>query len=276
MGQRNADAPWYRFDPRAYLAHNYACVRDEDRRILASVREFFCRALAGDPRAARGGLRGLDVGTGANLYPALSMLPFCESITLYEYAKSNLDWLGEQDAAGWPSWQPVWAGFWALLGEHAPYADLDHPRLRLAERVEVAEGSVFAIDAAAGGWDLGTMFFVAESITADRAEFAAAVRGFLGVLRPGAPFAIACMENSLGFEVGGVQFPAVAIDVTDLVGCLAGRATDVAITRVDGRGSTLRTGFSGMIVACGRSSGAPAGPDSSVGEHQPAHAREVS
>ncbi|GGS30968.1 SCO2525 family SAM-dependent methyltransferase [Actinokineospora fastidiosa] len=273
-GQRNADAPWYRFDPRDYLARNYAHVRVEDRQVLELVRDFL--GDAGRPPDRRGGLRGIDVGTGANLYPALSMLPFCESITLYEYAKSNLEWLTEQNAAEWPSWDPVWSGFWALLRERDPYARLGgHPRRLLAERVEIAEGSVFALDPAAGTWDMGTMFFVAESITAERAEFADAVRGFLAVLRPGAPFAIACMENSVGFEVGGVWFPAVAVDGADVDRCLAGRATDVAISRVEANGTSLRAGYTGMIVACGRASGVPAARDSSVGEHRPAHAKEV-
>lgn len=203
---------------------------------------------------APAGLRGIDVGTGANLYPALSMLPFCESITLYEHAKSNLEWLAEQTAADWPSWTDVWSDFWTLLEESPHYAGLGElPRHALARRVEVVPGSVFALDPSAGRWDMGTMFFVAESITSQRGEFADAVHGFLGVLRPGAPFCIAFMENSLGYEVAGIEFPAVAVDHDDVTDCLSGRATNLVVDRIGTNGGPpLRDGYTGMIVACGR------------------------
>jgi hypothetical protein len=253
--QRNADVPWYRFDPNDYLARNYARVRSEDHRVVELVRDFFGGQFASG--SAPADLRGIDVGTGANLYPALSMLPFCESITLYEHAKSNLEWLVEQNAADWPSWPDVWHDFWSVLGDSPHYADLgEHPREALARRVEVVSGSVFALDPAARLWDIGTMFFVAESITSERAEFTAAVHGFLRVLRPGAPFFIAFMENSSGYEVAGIEFPAVAVDLADVAGCLAGRADGVVVDRIEmGTGPKLRDGYSGMLVARGHAAG---------------------
>ncbi|MET1074406.1 MAG: SCO2525 family SAM-dependent methyltransferase [Umezawaea sp.] len=268
-GQRNADVPWYRFDPDDYLARNYAEVRGEDHRVVELVRDFFGAQFASGHAPA--GLRGIDVGTGANLYPALSMLPFCESITLYEHAKSNLEWLAEQTAADWPSWPDVWSDFWTVLGESPHYAGLgEHPRDALARRVEVVPGSVFALDPSAGRWDMGTMFFVAESITSQRGEFADAVHGFLGVLRPGAPFCIAFMENSLGYEVAGIEFPAVAVDRDDVTGCLSGRATDLVVDRIGtGGGPPLRDGYTGMIVACGRAS------DTSCADVEPGSARSA-
>jgi hypothetical protein len=181
------------------------------------------------------------------------MLPFCESITLYEYAASNLEWLAEQAATDWPSWSEVWGEFWTVLRERAPYSGFgEHPRQALASRVEVAGGSVFDLDETASRWDMGTMFFVAESITAQWVEFEAAMHGFLRVLRPGAPFAIAFMSDSLGYEVGGIAFPAVAIGREDVTACLADHATDVVVSRIEADGTSLRDGYSGMILACGR------------------------
>jgi len=253
--QSNKDVPWYRFDPNDYLARNYASVSSEDHRVVELVRDFFGRHFSSCRPPA--GLRGIDVGTGANLYPALSMLPFCESITLYEHAKSNLEWLVEQSAANWPSWPDVWQDFWAVLGVGPYYAELgEHARQALARRVEVVSGSVFTLDLADRRWDMGTMFFVAESITSEPAEFAAAVHGFLRVLRPGAPFFIAFMEKSDGYEVAGIKFPAVAIDLEDVASCLDGRADGIILDRIEmGEGSKLRDGYSGMLVACGRASG---------------------
>jgi hypothetical protein len=253
---RSVDYPWDQFDPEAYLASNYSVVREEDRQILEFVRDFLRRELAAD--GTRTGRRGIDVGTGANLYPALAMLPFCDEITLYEHSKSNLDWLAGQCAAQWPSWDRAWAGFWDVLGEREPYARFaEDPHVELGRCVEVVPGSVFDLDARAGLWEVGTMFFVAESITTRWSEFAAAVNRFLDVLVPGSPFAIAFMENSIGYQVGAEAFPAVPIGLDDVARCLARRAPGTALRRIAPCAVPLRHGYSGMILACGRA-GSPA------------------
>ncbi|MEU5690377.1 SCO2525 family SAM-dependent methyltransferase [Actinosynnema sp. NPDC020468] len=246
MAQPNAEVDWSGFDPEDYLRHNYAEVGAEDRDLVGSAREFF-----GERCAGRSDLRGLDVGTGANLYPALSMLPYCRSLTLYEHSPTNVAWLREQVAAGWPSWSRAWGPFWALLAEHPAHAALADPAAVLARRAEVVRGSVFDLDPAAGGWDVGTMFFVAESISTERAEFTAAVRRFLGALRTGAPFFLAFMENSEGYEVGGVRFPAVRVDADDVADSLDGVATEVVVGRARSDGGKVRDGYTGMVYAHG-------------------------
>lgn len=248
-GPRNADVAWDEFNPDEYLSGNYRDLRDDDRRLMEIVRDHFSRNC-GD------GLRGIDVGTGANLYPALTMVPFCESVTLYERSSANLAWLTRQIARGVPSWSTVWSGYWSVLRADPRYAGLrQHPGTALADRAEVTAGDLFDLDDGAARWDLGTMFFVAESITSRLSEFTAAVRGFLGALRVGAPFAMAFMENSAGYVVGGVWFPAVAVDAAVVRRSLDGRATGVTVRRVDMCGSGLRDGYTGMVVACGRSLG---------------------
>src|SRR3954469_16072732 len=78
---QNVDFDWNGFDTAAYHAHNYLSLRDDDRQIIEQVGDHFAATL-GDRR----GLRGIDVGTGPNLYPALTMLPFCAEVTLFEHA----------------------------------------------------------------------------------------------------------------------------------------------------------------------------------------------
>jgi hypothetical protein len=247
---RNVDYPWNEFDPEAYLKHNYESVRDDDRAIVRFVRDFFAGTLS-DPEVP--GRRGIDVGTGANLYPALTMLPFCDAITLYEYSQSNVDWLERQSAAGWPTWDTAWHAFWDLLTDAAPYLDFrGDPRAELTRRAAVSRGSVFDLDPAAGRFDLGTMFFVAESITSERAEFHAAVERFLGVLAPNAPFAIAFMEHSGGYTVGGTRFPATDIGQQDVRDHLSERASEVRVEHVGTGTNPLREDYTGMVMACGR------------------------
>ncbi|HET9140216.1 SCO2525 family SAM-dependent methyltransferase [Actinophytocola sp.] len=250
----NEDYPWHDFDPDSYLEDNYAVLRDEDRQMVELVRDFFAAEFANDPN--RTGRCGIDVGTGANLYPALAMLPFVERLTLYDYSLANVRWLIRQHAADWPTWSPVWSQFWHVFSEHDCYAELDgHPKAELARCVDVIQGSVFDLAAYPQRWDIGTMFFVAESITSQKSEFAAAVDHFLAALRTGAPFAIGFMEESSGYHVAGKSFPATPVGIDEVRQCLRRHTSDVHVRRFDHGDNPLRDGYSGTIVAYGRVSG---------------------
>lgn len=235
----NNQFDWDHFDSEAYSDHNYRDVRADDREIMRIVGEFFAGA------GLDGSGRGLDVGAGANLYPSLAMVPFCAHIDLWEFASSNVAWLSRQTA----SYTDNWEKFWDIYREQRPYAEVTDPRAALAERAQVHQGSIFELPAAR--WDLGTMFFVACSLSTDLAEFRRAVHAFVGALKPGAPFASAYMAKSEGYLVGTDWFPAVAIDQAEVAQTLAPVAVDVTITPID-IGVPIRAGYSGMIVATGR------------------------
>jgi len=260
----NGDFPWDSFDSEWYHGLNYATLREDDRDILTIVRDFFTEA---DAQAAAGAAwSGIDVGAGANLYPALCMLPFCERIRLHEFSASNVDWLRREIAGGY---RATWDPFWATLTEREPYAAVEDPRARLEQVADVSQDSVFTLSDSGGDdvgprdvfnglsartWDVGTMFFGAESMTTDFVEFKLAVGRFLHCLRPGAPFAAAFMRDSKGYTVGDVDFPAVAIKEQDVAECLEGLASRVDV-QVTGLEATLRTGYGGMIVATGWAGG---------------------
>lgn len=236
----NAGYDWDSFDSQDYVARNYAVLSASDRRILETARDFF----GGLEFPA--GARGIDVGAGTNLYPALSMLPFCDEISLAEHSASNVAWLRDQTAA----YSPLWDPYWELLREHAAYHGVSDPRAALAKRTRVAQVDLLAeIDG--GPWDVGTMFFVAESFSTSMAEFRDALRRFHRLLRPRAPFVIAFMENSQGYEVGGVLFPAVAVERADVERELAETSSDFTVERIAVSGAPLRDGYSGMLVAHG-------------------------
>ncbi|MGH3873792.1 MAG: SCO2525 family SAM-dependent methyltransferase [Pseudonocardiaceae bacterium] len=238
--ERNSDFPWDDFDSGWYYDHNYKVLRDDDRQIVEIVRDFFATL---DP-LSRG--NGIDVGSGTNLYPALTMLPFCEKITLYEYSLPNVSWLEREVQCYSSSWDP----FWDLLVEEQPYSSIVSPRKMLAAKARVEPGSIF--DLPESSWDIGTMFFTAESISPEPAEFKTALGSFIGALRPGAPFSAAFMENSLGYSVDGRYFPAVAVTENDVENGLTGDTKDLEIYRIGLTGSPLRAGYDGMIVATGR------------------------
>jgi hypothetical protein len=243
---RNSDYPWDAFDPFDYLAHNYSRLRADDEEILALTQAWFAehadRSAAADDAA---GAHGIDVGCGPNLYPGLAMLPLCRSVTLVDYSHSNIAWLRSHLTHCGDIWRP----YWERISPGDCRGGFEQARGWLAERGRIQHGSVF--DLPPRSWDLGTMFFVAESITADYAEFDRAVRGFLRALRPGAPFAAAFMEDSQGYEIAGVPFPAVGVGETELRDCLADRAAEARIHRIPTGAEPLRPGYSGMLLALG-------------------------
>lgn len=242
FSELNSHFPWDDFDSGWYFDHNYKELRDDDRQIVEFVRDFFSTLDLPNHRH----IHGIDVGAGTNLYPALTMLPFCDEITLYEYAASNVSWLRRETQ----SYSPSWDSWWSLLVEEPVYKSFDSPREALAAAARVERGSIF--DLPASRWDIGTMFFVAESISSAQSEFHTALGSFVRSLRPGAPFAAAFMENSLGYDVGTHRFPAVAIAEDEVGNCLGGVTEDLKIHRLGKTSNPLRDGYDGMILAIGR------------------------
>lgn len=238
----NREAPWDFFDSLSYFDHNYSELRDDDREIVTIVRDFFADHFRSPPVPR---LRGIDVGAGTNLYPALTLLPWCSEILLYERAPTNVAWLrGQIDHLG-----ANWAPFWDVLCASDSYRDLGNPAAALHSTAVVKPGDLFELPS--NQWEIGTMFFVAESMSNHRDEFEEAVARFLGALVPDAPFAIAFMENSLGYTVGDRDFPAYPVTETDVRRCLDKYAKH-DVTRIAIPGKPVRDGYTGMLVACGR------------------------
>lgn len=233
----NSDVDWDTFDSREYREHNYRTLRDDDQQIIRIVRDFFAGSKIS--RAV-----GIDAGTGSNLYPALAMLPFCERIDLCELAASNVDWLRRETLGYDAAWDP----FWAEYAANRNYARVTNPRTRLAATARVQQVSVF--DLPARTWDIGTMFFVACSISTDIEEFNLAVATFVGSLKPGAPFAAAFMVESQGYDVGGTWFPAVSVDRSTIMMSFTGIARGASIHRIE-TGQPLREGYGGMCLVTG-------------------------
>ena len=249
--RHNGDVDWNSFDPVAYWECNYQTLRNDDQSIIELVGEFFSRHFRNAAQLHL--LRGLDVGSAGNLYPALALLPWSEKITLTEVTPAAVDWLGQaatvgaDDARGRWVWQPFWAEYARYVG----YQQVAEPRAELAARHEVRRQGLHEL--AGERWDLGTMFFVAESMTSYPEEFEAAVAAFGQALVPGAPFAAAFMDRANGYTVAGHAFPTVRTVDADLVRRVLSRfSADVSVIRVDVHpDDPVQAGYEGMIVATG-------------------------
>ncbi len=243
----NHDWDWDSFDPGSYRYDNYRTVRDDDRQIVELVRDFFVQAEV-DP-----GGRAVDVGPGANLYPSLAMLPFCEQLDLIEFSAANVRWLRRRRGAFWARLDRSWDPFWRIYAARRAYREHARWVAPLAEfrrKATVRQGDVFELPKAE--YNLGTMFFVACSLSTEVTEFRDAVNGFVRSLTPNAPFAAGFMTGSTGYEVAGRWFPAVPIDRAEVSRSFDHIAYDVEIQPIDGS-HPLRPNV-GMVLATGRAS----------------------
>jgi hypothetical protein len=243
----NAGYPWDDFDAEAYLRANYTDLRDDDHYLLAETAAFLSEMLP-QPAPHQPLLRGIDVGTGANLYPAFTMLPYCGDLDLWERGGRSTRWLESEVR----SYSPLWDKYWDVLTQRDRYRMIDEPRERLSRTVRIRRDDLYRLPSQ--GWDVGTMFFAAESISDRRDEFELAVERFVGALRPGAPFATAFMRDSHGYPVDDQWFPAVAIGETDVKACLAPLSHDLRVSTVVSD-APLRDGYRGMILALGVAGG---------------------
>ncbi|MBR7835932.1 hypothetical protein KDL01_21840 [Actinospica durhamensis] len=239
----NSEYDWDGFCAQEYYEHNYRDMRGDDRAMLEVVCGWFQKAAPGGEV-----LRAVDVGAGANLYPALSLLPHSAQITLYEYSSTNVEWLEESKRHLPESWRP----FADLV---CPGEDFESIRKQAFTKFEVQKGSIFELPVRE--WEIGTMFFVAESLTEDEAEFRTAMGHFLGALKPGAPFAAAFMERSQGYDVAGTHFPAVWLDeqALELTLSESGLVEESRVYRFDIDPAPIRAGYTGYLVATGKVKG---------------------
>jgi hypothetical protein len=246
LPQLNSDVPWDKFNPEDYISHNYRSVLAADAKIIAIVRDHFSdhfRRFPGRP------VRGIDVGAGANLYPALAMLPWCEEITLLDWSKRNVGYLRDQV----DSYDTNWDAFWQHLCQNDGYDAYSHvPRERFKQIVRVEQGDLFHLAGQEGRWTVGTMFFVAESISNSVTEFEQAIKCFFHYLEPGAPFAAAFMEESEGYEVGGRHFPACNVEREQIHSTLQEYTRGLQTIPVGEQDQDkVRDGYKSMIVARG-------------------------
>jgi hypothetical protein len=225
--QLNAQVDWATLDADVYAGEHYERLRDDDRDIIARTSTFFEEALSGLRATWR---RAVDVGTGANLYPAFASLPFARKVELIERSPQSVRWLRRQQDHGFAK---NWDAFIDAYGDRPGYRHYfkqHRSREAFRRKVVVREGSVFDLPVAR--WHMGTMFFTACSLSASRDEFGAAVHGFTRSLKRRAPFVAAFMTNSSGYEVQGRHFPAVPLAIDDIEAAFAGLVAEVTVTPI--------------------------------------------
>jgi hypothetical protein len=240
----NSGVDWDRFDPEAYRRHYYEEPHPDDDRLARLAAE----AFAGW-QAPRESIDTIDVGTGANLFPLLAALPRATSLTAYEHSRSNIAWL--ERTIGGDSLTQEWLHFWAVVAGAYPeplVRGLD-PLRALKDRARVEQGSIFTLPERR--FDAASMFFCAESITAERGEFRAACHAFARSVIPGGLLVAAFLLRSDGYNVADVAFPAFPVTQADVEEAFAGTAEDVGVTLIGEHDAEIRSGYSGSLLLTG-------------------------
>lgn len=228
---------WEQFNPVKYVSSNYRRIHDEDRQILKLLVHLYERNLTP-------GRRCLDVGTGPNLYPIILLLPYALFIDCLEFSKRNVTFLN--DSIHTP--QAHWYSF--LRSMKAKCANYSfNLKEELTNKVRIHKGSI--IDNKKGGYDVVSMFFCAESITNNSAEFVRVCNKFVQAARSGGALVAAFMERSSGYRIGKIDFPAYPVDAILLKLVFGPLCNKLKIHHIKKAKDPLRDGYTGMLLLTG-------------------------
>jgi SAM-dependent methyltransferase len=241
----NADYQWDKFDSEAYFQHYYGEPHPDDELVIRSAVEALKQALPAGPD-----LDMVDVGTGPNLIPFFCALPRAKSLTAWEYAKSNVEWLERELQR--ETLRPQWQHFWRVTREAygTGWALPESPIEALRTKVHPRQGSIF--DLPERRWDAATMFFCAESITERQDEFEAACAALARCVKPGGALCAAFLVRSGGYEVSGHKFPVLHLNAGTIETVFKRHAVDVKAELIGIVEREIRSGYAGFVFLTGR------------------------
>jgi hypothetical protein len=240
----NADYQWAQFDAEAYFNHYYGEPHPDDDRVIACAVNAIKQARPLDSE-----LDVVDVGTGPNLFPLFCVLPRARSLTVWEYAETNVTWLRaelERDAM-----RTQWRHFWGVTRRaYGPdYRLAENPMPALRAKTTVMRGSIF--DMPARRWDVATMFFCAESITEREDEFDAACTAYARAVKPGGALIAAFLVRSAGYVVADHPFPVLSLSVEAIEQVFSRHVDGMKAETIGIVEREIRSGYSGFVFLTG-------------------------
>jgi hypothetical protein len=238
---RNADVDWDRWPVVDYVAEVYAELSRPDAEVIEHHSAFY-RQLPPDSL-----VRSLELGAGPNLYPLLLAAGASRRIDAVERSAANVAYLRRQLHDG-PD--DTWRPFYEYARRHNPA--LPPTMAEALSRVHVVHGDAFPA-AAAGGYDLASMHFVAEGATEDADEFAAFCRTFAHSVRPGGYLVAAFIAGLRRYRMwSGPQWPAYPVDL-DVVGRVFAPYTEqLTLAHVEPDQNILDHDATGMVLMTAR------------------------
>ena len=233
---KNAHPDWDRWPVDEYLAENYRWLHPADDAVIAHHSAFWRRFAPGALA------RTLEFGAGPNLYPLLLATGASRHIDAVDLSAAGVAYLESQLRDG-PD--ESWLPFYARCRQLNPALPGDVSQALL--RVRVVHGD--AREVPPGGYDAASMNFVAESVTADAAEFAEFCAAFVRAVRPGGHVVATFMENMATYRLGdGSVWPAHPVDGDAVRAAFAPHVTTMTLSRIDADPTLPKYGYTGMIL----------------------------
>lgn len=253
---------WGDFDPIEYVTRNYGKLLPEDRIIINTAID----ALKSFP--LEGVRRVADVGTGPNFYPAMLLASLIEKdgcIDLIEYAKPNRAFmrtlLGQSDGiyrnknklgrAQSINTRQQWQQFEDLIAAVGTHHKFHHTFAKARASAQCIPGDIYTLPEST--YDFVSSYFVAESITTDKAQCTHALTSLLKSVRPSGGFMVVLMVGSKGYPAGeSTHFPAVDLSLTEIrniFSAIPGVTAKTTLAR-DAH-EKARDGYHGMAIVMG-------------------------
>jgi hypothetical protein len=176
--------------------------------------------------------RVADVGTGPNFYPAMLLASLIEKggqIDLIEYSRPNRVFMrtllgqsggiyrnkGKPGKAQSIDTHKPWRQFEDLIAEVGGQSKFQRTFAKARAAARSIPGDIYLLPESA--YDFVSSYFVAESITTDKAACTKALTSLLRAIRPGGGFMVALMVGSKGWPAGdATHFPAVDLSFTEI------------------------------------------------------------
>ena len=224
---------WEKFDARTYIGNNYSSIHSEDREIINRLVTFYSSLSSV--------MSALEVGVGPNLYPIMAMLPYIKKIECIDFSKSNLIYLRKQLKKPDDNWYKFWELFRSLSQEY----NIDLVE-NLEKKVKTKHGSIYELEEKK--YDLASMFFCAESITREHNEFVLACNKFIKSVKSGGNLVAVFMENSKGYSINNIDFPAYPVDIDLIKKIFQPKTSSLLVVRIPLARQPLRPGYIGMLL----------------------------
>ena len=224
---------WDNFPTESYLQNNYKQLHEEDIKIMQLETDFYKHI---EPIES-----SIEVGTGPNLYPILTMFPFTKKITATDISRNNLNFLNRQKTK--PS--PIWQEYWQTLAKNdsAYRSDL---YLRRLKTISIKEYNL--LTPTTQKFTLASAHFCIETISSQINVFAAACKRFTELVHPDGYLVAAFMENSTHYFVDGIKYPTVPVTQTLLLQVFNSLTKSLNIMRIPASKKPIRGGYSGILL----------------------------
>lgn len=248
-----SDTIFEQFPALPYLEKYYSYVGDENAGWLEGI-------VSASERLSAPNGDALEIGGGPVIAPYIAMHAAgveIDSVTFTDYATQNLDaarsWV--ENSADCFDYSAITNWIVTLTGWQQGAAELEAEVRGLRwsfDRWDVADGCP---EVWKGKFGVISSHFFAESATSEFEELKRFFEVMSQAAADGAMATFSFMRKSMGYNVDGIDFPAVSIDEKNVQDVLvdAGLVLDnVEISHLDKENPPTRPGYSGMFFVSGQ------------------------